>query len=100
MTNIYHFLMSALVSFVLLKYVFPKAIYVMCELILVLTQIIDYSKNKKDDGTNCLLTKIFSLCVFLGAWGIMVLLFVPMQILTYIEVFGGFVNEEILNVRD
>lgn len=100
MINIYHFLMAAFLPFVLLKYIFPKVIYVMCETILVLTRIIDYSESKKNNGTMCLITRLFYLCVFIVAWGIMVVLFVPMQILTYIEVFGGFVDEEILSMRD
>ena len=100
MINMYHLLIAAILAIVLLKYIFPKVIYILCEVILVLSKIIDYSESKKDDWTNCLITRLFYLGVFLTTWGIMLVLFVPMQILTFIEVFGGFADANLLKFEE
>lgn len=100
MINIYHLLIASVLAIVLLRYIFPKVIYVLCEAILILGEVIDYSEDKKEDFANCLITRLFYLSVFLIAWGMMIVLFVLMQILSYIEVFGGFVDKKLLELED
>jgi len=85
---------SAILSFVLLTVVFPTLIYILSETVLIFTKIIDYSESKKDNWTNLLIIRLFYLAVFLISWVIIIGLYIPMQILIYIEVFGGFVDEK------
>ena len=87
---------SAILSFVLLTVIFPTLIYVLSETVLIFTKIIDYSESKKDNWTNLLIIRLFYLIVFLISWVIIIGLYIPMQILIYIEVFGGFVDDEIM----
>jgi len=91
---------SAILSFVLLSEVFPKIIYILSETMLMFIKVIDYSERKKDDWSNLLITRLFYLGLFLISWIITIVLYVPMQILMFIEVFGGFVDEEILCEED
>ena len=98
--NYYHLLVSAALSFVLLKYMFPKIICILCEIILILVKIIDYSENQKEDFTNGILTRLLYIFVFLFAWGVMFALFVPMQVLMFIEMFSDFTNAEMLKSMD
>jgi len=67
---------------------------------LMFIKVIDYSERKKDDWSNLLITRLFYLGLFLISWIITIVLYVPMQILMFIEVFGGFVDEEILCEED
>lgn len=91
---------SAILSFVLLTVIFPTLIYVLSETVLIFTKIIDYSESKKDNWTNLLFIRLFYLIVFLISWVIIIGLYIPMQILIYIEVFGGFVDDEIMCGRE
>lgn len=91
---------SAILSFVLLTVIFPTLIYVLSETVLIFTKIIDYSESKKDNWTNLLIIRLFYLIVFLISWVIIIGLYIPMQILIYIEVFGGFVDDEIMCGRE
>lgn len=91
---------SAILSFVLLTVIFPMLIYVLSETVLIFTKIIDYSESKKDNWTNLLIIRLFYLIVFLISWVIIIGLYIPMQILIYIEVFGGFVDDEIMCGRE
>lgn len=67
---------------------------------LMFIKVIDYSERKKDDWSNLLITRLFYLGLFLISWIITIVLYVPMQILMFIEVFGGFVDEEILRMEE
>lgn len=98
--SIYSIVISAILSFVLLSEVFPKIIYILSETMLMFIKVIDYSERKKDDWSNLLITRLFYLGLFLISWIITIVLYVPMQILMFIEVFGGFVDEEILCEED
>jgi len=98
--SIYLIVISAILSFVLLSEVFPKIIYILSETMLMFIKVIDYSERKKDDWSNLLITRLFYLGLFLISWIITIVLYVPMQILMFIEVFGGFVDEEILCEED
>jgi len=98
--SIYLIVISAILSFVLLSEVFPKIIYILSETMLMFIKVIDYSERKKDDWSNLLITRLFYLGLFLISWIITIVLYVPMQILMFIEVFGGFVGEEILCEED
>ena len=100
MIKIYHFLMAGILVFVLLKYIFPKLIYVLCEIVLVLDRITDYSEEKKDDWGNLLITRLFYMAVYISASGLLYLFGIPMLVLMYIEVFGGFVDEAVLNFEE
>lgn len=91
---------SAILSFVLLTVIFPMLIYVLSETVLIFTKIIDYSESKKDNWTNLLIIRLFYLIVFLISWVIIIGLYIPMQILIDIEVFGGFVDDEIMCGRE
>lgn len=91
---------SAILSFVLLTVIFPTLIYVLSETVLIFTKIIDYSESKKDNWTNLLIIRLFYLIVFLISWVIIIGLYIPMQILIDIEVFGGFVDDEIMCGRE
>lgn len=98
--SIYLIVISAILSFVLLSEVFPKIIYILSETMLMFIKVIDYSERKKDDWSNLLITRLFYLGLFLIFWIITIVLYVPMQILMFIEVFGGFVDEEILRMEE
>ena len=98
--SIYLIVISAILSFVLLSEVFPKIIYILSETMLMFIKVIDYSERKKDDWSNLLITRLFYLGLFLISWIITIVLYVPMQILMFIEVFGGFVDEEILRMEE
>lgn len=98
--NYYYLLLSSVLPFVLLKYAFPKIIYILCEMILSLDQVLEYCENQKEDFTNCVLVRLFYVFVRLIVWGIMIILFIPMYILTVIEVLGGFTNAEMLKSMD
>ena len=98
--SIYLIVISAILSFVLLSEVFPKIIYILSETMLMFIKVIDYSERKKDDWSNLLITRLFYLGLFLISWTITIVLYVPMQILIFVEVFGGFVDEEILRMKE
>lgn len=98
--SIYLIVISAILSFVLLSEVFPKIIYILSETMLMFIKVIDYSERKKDDWSNLLITRLFYRGLFLISWIITIVLYVPMQILMFIEVFGGFVDEEILRMEE
>lgn len=95
MVNINHLIISGVLAIVLANYVFPRIIYLMCEMILWIDQVISLSEDEMQDWTNCLLVRGMFLILFLASWVMMLVVFVPMQLLAFIEVFGGFVNEEI-----
>ena len=98
--SIYLIIISAILSFVLLSEVFPKIIYILSKTMLLFIKVIDYSERKKDDWSNLLVTRLFYLGLFLISWIITIVLYVPVQILMFIEVFGGFVDEEILRMEE
>lgn len=98
--SIYLIIISAILSFVLLSEVFPKIIYILSKTMLMFIKVIDYSERKKDDWSNLLVTRLFYLGLFLISWIITIVLYVPVQILMFIEVFGGFVDEEILRMEE
>lgn len=98
--SIYLIVISAILSFVLLSEVFPKIIYILSETMLMFIKVIDYSERKKEDWSNLLITRLFYLGLFLISWIITIVLYVPMQILMFIEIFGGFVDEEILRMEE
>lgn len=98
--SIYLIVISAILSFVLLSEVFPKIIYILSETMLMFIKVIDYSEREKDDWSNLLITRLFYLGLFLISWTITIVLYVPMQILIFVEVFGGFVDEEILRMKE
>ena len=93
MVNINHLIISGVLAIVLANYVFPRMIYLMCEMILWLDQVISLSEDEMQDWTNCLVTRLVYLILFLAGWGMMLVVFVPMQVLSLIEIFGGFVEE-------
>lgn len=47
MVNINHLIISGILAIVLANYVFPRMIYLMCEMILWLNQVISLSKGEK-----------------------------------------------------
>ena len=93
MDNLRYVAISAILSLLMLKYVFPKLIYGMCEMILWFDQVIELSKRKMKDGRICLVVRLVFLILFLVSWGMMLVVFVPMQVLSFIEIFGGFVEK-------
>lgn len=93
MDNLSQVVISAILALLMLKYVFPKMIYLMCEMILWLDQVISLSKSEMQDWTNCLLVRGMFLILFLASWVMMIVVFVPMQVLSIIEIFGGFVKK-------
>ena len=93
MVNINHLIISGVLAIVLANYVFPRMIYLMCEMILWLDRVISLSKVEMQDWTNCLLVREMFLTLSLVSWGMMLVVFVPMQVLSIIEIFGGFVQD-------
>ena len=93
MVNINHLIVSGVLAIVLANYVFPRMIYLMCEMILWLDRVISLSKVEMQDWTNCLLVREMFLTLSLVSWGMMLVVFVPMQVLSIIEIFGGFVQD-------
>lgn len=57
MDNLSQVVISAILALLMLKYVFPKMIYLMCEMILWLDRVISLSKVEMQDWTNCLLVR-------------------------------------------
>ena len=55
--------------------------YWMCEMILLFDQVIELSKGKMKGGKNSLAVRLLFLVLYLICWGMMIVLFVPMQIL-------------------
>lgn len=98
--SIYLIIISAILSFVLLLEISPKITYILSETMLMFIKVIDYSERKTDDGSNLLVIRLFYLGLFLISWIIAIALYVPIQILMFIEIFGGFVDEEILCEED
>ena len=96
MDNLRYIIISAILSLLMLKYMFPKLIYWMCEMILLFDQVIELSKGKMKDGKNSLAVRLLFLVLYLICWGMMIVLFVPMQILSFIEIFGGFVKADVI----
>ena len=93
MININHLIIAAVLAIVLTNYVFPRMIYLMCKMILRFAYMVDLSKEQMKDGTNCLIVRLAFLSLFLISWGMMLVLFVPMQVLSFVEIFGGFVEK-------
>lgn len=93
MVKINHLIISGILAIVLTNYVFPRMIYLMCEMILRFAYMVDLSKEKMKGGTNCPVVRLVFLILFLISWGMMIVLFVPMQVLSLIEIFGGFVEK-------
>lgn len=100
MNNLYHFIVAGVLSYILLVYFFPWLIYILSVVVLRISELVEYSEDKKDDWTSCLIIRLFYLCVFGMAWGLMLLFSIPMFVLMYIENFGGFVDKAILEVDE
>ena len=83
MININHLIIAAVLAIVLTNYVFPRMIYLMCEMILRFAYMVDLSKEKMKGGTNCPGFRLVFLILFLISWGMMIVVFVPMQVLTF-----------------
>ena len=92
MININHLIIAAVLAIVLTHYVFPRMIYLMCEMILRFAYMVDLSKGRIKDRSNCLVVRLTFLILFLLSWGMMIVVFVPMQVLSFVEIFGGFVE--------
>ena len=93
MININYLIISAVLAIVLANYVFPRMIYLMCEMILRFDQAIELSKNEMEDGKNGLAVRLAFLILFLVSLGMMIVVFVLMQMLSFIEIYGGFVKK-------
>ena len=94
MININHLIISAVLAIVLANYVFPRMIYLMCKMILRFDQVIELSKSRMEDGKNGLAVRLVFLILYLVCWGMMIGIFVLMQVLSFGEIFGGFVKGE------
>ena len=83
MININHLIISAVLAIVLVNYVFPRMICMMCEVILRFAHMVELSKDGMKDGENCPIVRLAFLILFLVSWGMMIVVFVPMQVLTF-----------------
>ena len=95
MDNLSQVVISAILALLMLKYVIPKMIYWMCEAILKISDVMDWTKNKKVQSKNCFFKLLF-LGEYLICWGIMLSIFIPMLVLRIIEYLAGIVDDEIL----
>lgn len=93
MNNLSHIVISAILSLLMLKYVIPKMIYWMCEMILQIDQVIELSKGEMKNRENYILVRLVFGLLYLASWGAMIGLFIPMQILNYIEILGGVIEK-------
>ena len=92
MININHLIIAAVLAIVLTHYVFPKMIYLMCEMILRFDQVIELSKGKMKEVKHGLEVRLVFLILYLVSWRIMIVLFLLIQMLSFIEILGGFVK--------
>ena len=88
----YRLLVAAIFSYILLKHILPPVLSVSFDIVLVLAKVVDFCGEKKDDWTQLLIIRMFYMFGWLIAWGIMLVLFLPTQLLFMLECFGGFVN--------
>ena len=93
MINLTHLLVSAILTGLLLFIVFPRVVYFLCCVIAVADDIAEYSQDYADDFSKLLITRLFFLCIYIIARVTMVVAFIPMIILEYLETFGGFIPE-------
>ena len=95
MDNLSQVVISAILALLMLKYVFPKMIYWMCEAVLKISDVMDWCKEKMNDRRNWNICKWVFGGVYLVCWGLMLSLFLPMLALRIIERFAGIVDDEI-----
>lgn len=88
----YRLLVAAIFSYVLLKHILPPVLSVSFDIVLVLAKVVEFCGEKKDDWTQLLVVRLLYVFMWLFAWGIMLGVFIPTQLLFMLECFGGFVN--------
>lgn len=91
---LFYLIVSAILTGILLYFVFPKVIYFLVKITDVLTKVVDYCKEEADDFSELLIIRLIFLVVYIVVWVILLIVFVPMAILGYLELFGGFIGDE------
>lgn len=94
MINLTHLLIAAILTGDLLYIIFPKVVYLLSELISKADEVAEYSQEQADDFARLLIVRLVYLVIYMIARAVMVIAFVPMIILWYIELFGGFIVDE------
>lgn len=91
---LFYLLVSAILTGILLYIVFPKMIYFLANTTDVLMKIVDYCKEKADDFSVLLIIRLIFLVAYMIVWVVLFIVFVPMMIFGYLEIFGGFIGDE------
>ncbi len=95
MLDLNHMMIATVLAVILPNYIIPEVIYLMCEAILQMDGIMQRVQEGKDDHRKTMVVRLFYLISYLFVWGILLVLFIPMMFLVFVEKLGGFIEADI-----
>lgn len=95
MMDFEYFLFFLILSIVLPQIVFPLIVLCAAKMILIIGKVIEYTEHRKNDFRYLLITRCFYYLLYFFAWGVMLIGYVILSVFEAIEIWGGFLDEDV-----